>query len=191
MACITGIIDSIVSTCENSPVGGLEVKSWLINRKDIDAVTLDGTNTNTIEAMTLKQGKRAWLLTGVKKLLNAGHDVVVNDARDDRYTHYFSFEQFEVDGAALLNVDQINDMVVICENKNKGVSGDGAFICLGLMNGLYKTSDTRRSNDTEGTRKLELASMAGQEEKYSSYVFFITNYATTLAAIEALETPAV
>jgi len=61
----------------------------------------------------------------------------------------------------------------------------------GVEFGLYPTSDSKRENDANGARVLELTSQDGDTEVYSDYTVFDTDYATTLALLVALETPGV
>jgi hypothetical protein len=83
------------------------------------------------------------------------------------------------------NIDALNDIVAIVEKKDKSANGNGVFIMLGLTHGLYKSSDTRRDNANNGSRVIELKSLAGEEEPYSAWIVFKTDMATTRALIEA------
>ena len=181
---LTKIIDS---SCNNRPQGGIEVKAWLINRSEMD-YTIDVTLKSQVQNITMITGAVAYPITGVKKLLNAGHDIVVAEDRGDAYTHAFSFQQFEFLTEDIENVDAANDLVVIVERKAKNDTGDGIFKLYGLTSGLYKTADTQRMNDIDGARSLEMATQGGETEAFSSYTVFDTDYATTLAMIESLET---
>ena len=58
----------------------------------------------------------------------------------------------------------------------------------GLKKGLWKSADTRRWNDINGARSIEMTSLAGQEEPYSHYVLLDTDYATTRDLLESLLT---
>jgi len=189
MGCTDGISKIITSTCATSVSGGIEVKAWIINRADV-AITYDGTIPLKITAITFAQTKRSWPITGVKKLLNCGSDLVSAEDRPDKYAHKFIFQQFEFTAEDIYNVDNINDVIVVVENKDKNATGDGVFIAYGVKKGLWKSADAQTANDVNGARSLELTSMAGLEEPYSRYVYLATDYATTLAALVASETPA-
>ena len=56
---------------------------------------------------------------------------------------------------------------------------------LGLESGLWVSSDTKRTNDNDGTRLVELTG----ESNVSEHIVLSTDYATTLAMLEALMTP--
>lgn len=189
--CNDGIFANIVSDCTTQKGGGLEVTAYIMNRTDIATITHDVTYDNLIEGITMKTGKRAWTLTGVKELLNAGSDLVSAADRADMYKHYFGFQAFETEAAKLLNQEALNDIVVICEAKDKTTTGDGVFFIFGLEQGLYKTTFTRRFKDINAARNIELASMDEHPESYAEYIFLATNYAGTQAALTALLTPAV
>lgn len=190
MGCESGIAKVIASTCGNAGIGGIEVKTWVLNRTDISAITYDNTNPSKVTAITMKSTKRAWTLTGFKKNLIAGDDLVVSDNMPNKYSHYFNFKQFETLCADIENIVAMNDVVVIYESKDKTSTGDGVFRILGLVNGLYQSTSTMRTNTDNGTRNIELTSMEGEAEEYPYYTFLATNYATSLAALVALETPA-
>lgn len=190
MGCNDGITKIITSTCATTGSGGLEVKAWIINREDV-TITYDPTIPLKITAITYASTKRSWPITGIKKLLNAGSDIVVADDRPDKYTHYFNFQQFEFASEDVYNVDNMKDVIMIVESKDKADDGDGVFIAYGVKKGLWKSTDTQRANDINGARNIELTSIGGQEEPFSRYVYLATDYATTLAALVASETPAV
>ena len=192
MACITGISKNITSDCSTQKNGSLEVKAWVFNRAEYaNAFTFDDTNPNKITNIASVSTKKAYVLTGVKKLLNAGHDFVAADDRPDKYTHFFSFHQFELAAEDIKNVDQLNDVFVVVERKDKVSGGDGTFVAYGVKNGLWKSADTRRANDVNGARSIEMTSLGGQEEPYSEYTVLKTDYATTLAMLVGLETAGV
>jgi hypothetical protein len=182
MACTDGITANIASTCANNISGGLEVKAWIWNRTGV-TLTFSG---NSITNITDSGAIQAYTITGVKKLLDAGHDIVVADNRPNKWIHHFMFEQFERTIAARLNVSQLNDVVVCVEAKDKGTGGDGTFFVYGAKHGLYLTGDTQRFNTANGARVIELATQANEEEDYPEYILLKTDYATTLAALNGL-----
>ncbi len=187
MACTSKIGKVIVSDCSTMGVGGNEIKAWIFNR-DEATITYDGTYPSKVTAIVFASTKRAWTITGVKKLLDSGFERVVAEDRPDKYKHKFNFQAFSFAASDNENLDHLNDVVVIVESKDKG--DDGTYRIYGLKSGLYPTGDTHMANTSNGARVLSLESMAGQEEPYSLYVFDAGTYAQSAAALLALETPA-
>ena len=185
MGCIQGIAKAITSDCTTSLGGGLEVEAWVFNRKDL-TVTYDGSQDNLITGLANVGAAVGYKLTGVKDLLNAGHDAVVAEDRPDKFTHYFSFQGFEILAEDITNIDDINDVAIFVELNDKNDTGEGIFVGYGVKKGLWKSSDTRRWNDINGARSVELTSRGGKEEPFSSYVLLDTDYATTRALLESL-----
>jgi hypothetical protein len=186
MICTDGIVANVLSDCTTSRGGGLEVEAYIFNRLDI-TLTYNGTYPNKITGIAKVGGALGYKLKGVKRLLNSGYDIVQADDRPDKWAHYFSFQQFEIAAAKIVNVDAMDDVVIVVNRKDKTATGEGTFVVLGAKNGLWKSSDTIRENDSNGARKLEYKSMAGQEEAYSEYTMSISNtYAATLAALEGM-----
>lgn len=186
MACITGISKAIVSDCATKGVAGLEVTAWIFNRKDF-TLTYDGTTPNLVTNIAAIAAATSYMITGYKKNLNVGHDIVTRDDAPDGFKQFFSFKQYEVASDDIYNVDNINDVFVVVEAKNKPTDADGVFILYGAKNGLYKSADTHRINDNNAERSIELTSLDGQEEPYSRYVLLSTDYATTKALLEGLD----
>lgn len=185
MSCTPGIAKAIASTCDTSKNGGLEVKMWAFNRKNI-TITYDGTSGNKITAIANVSTNKGYAITGVKKLFNAGHDIVVAADRPNKYKHIVEFQQFERLAADILNVDRLEDIVIVAESKDKSTTGEGVFFVYGPTHGLYVTTDTMRHNDVNGARKITLETMEGEEEPYSEFTYLATDYATSLAALNAL-----
>jgi len=185
MSCIPGIAKAITSTCDTQPVGGLEVVAYIWNRVDM-AITYDGTDLNKVTGIVAVGAAVMYKFIGIKKSHNAGHDGNFPEDLADDFKHYFSMKGFESDTDSVANFDALADLCVAVEYKQKSTSGDGVFVGYGLKSGLYKTSDTRRANENNGTRSMELATKNGEGEPYSQYNILITDYATTKATLEAL-----
>jgi hypothetical protein len=185
MGCTDGIVKTITSDCTTAPNGGLEVTMYAFNRLNY-TVTYDGTSGCKITGIDRVGEALAYKIKGVKKLFNAGHDAVIADDRPTKWTHFVSFEMFERLAADTINGDNLNDLFIVVEIKDKSTTGEGVFIGYGIKKGLFLATDTRRANDANGARKIELKSLSGQEEPYSEYTVFVTSYAATFAYLEAL-----
>lgn len=183
MALCDNIKEDITSNCSTQRVAGLEKKSWIFIRKN-HTITYDNTDPNKVTSITNALGKKAYSLTSVKNGANAGSDRVVKDNRADMFKHYFGFDIFEITADASLNVDAIEDIFVVVEQKTASATGEGKFIGFGLKQGMWPTSDTERTNENDGVRRLELTSTDTAPEPFSKYIIFDTDYATTLALLD-------
>jgi hypothetical protein len=185
MACTTGIAKAITSNCTTQPVGGLEVVAYLFNRADM-TITYDGTDLNKVTGIAAVGAALVYKYTGVKKNLNAGHDRVITDDLSDTFKHNLSLKGFEFDVDSVANLDGLNDICAVVEYKQKSTSGDAVFIGYGLKSGLYVTADSRRANENNAVRSIELTTRDQEGEPYSQFNVLITDYAGTKAALEAL-----
>lgn len=186
MSCENRINKNITSNCETSTTAGIEQdKIYLFNRKDITA-TFDTTQKNKVTALSVATGAKGYYAKGTKKLNTAGFELVTGDYGDS-WKNTLSLVGFEFDSESALNFDTMGDIVAVVE-RNDGTSGDGAFLILGLVNGLHQATNTWNANDNNGTRQMTLESLDGAGEKFSYYVFDAGTYATSKAALEALLT---
>jgi hypothetical protein len=187
MSCSTGIAKNITSNCTTQPVGGLEIIAYLFNRGAM-ALTYNATDPNKVTGIAAVSNALMYKYTGVKKNLNAGHDRNISDDLADTFKHFLSMKGFEFDAESVLNLDGLNDICAIVEYKQKNTNGDGVFVGYGFQSGLYITTDSRRANENNGTRSLELTTRDQEGEAYSQYNVLITDYATTKSTLEALLT---
>jgi len=185
MSCSTKLTKAITNDCDNKPSSGLEVKAWLLNRADA-SFTLDGTKKAMCTAITMAGVTVAYPVTAVKREMNAGSEAVISDNLPDCFKHSWSFQPYTRDSADIQALDNMTDVVAIVELK--GHKTEGCFVILGLETGLHKTSMKWGANDNNGVPTYEFATRAGEEEMYSRYNFWHTNYATSLADLVALET---
>lgn len=184
--CNFGITADILKDCAAPPTAGVEEVMYVMNRRDINTITYSSTNKNLVTAMTMKSTKKAYKVEGFKKEIDAGFDLVTSDTNIDKFTQYVKFENWQIDAASAKELDGLSDLVAIIERKNKGVAGDGSFQIYGLQTGLYKSSDTMRANSESGKRIIELTNQGEEESTVSYHVFFITSYAATKSAVDAL-----
>lgn len=188
MACLSAITQVILNDCTNVPSAGLEPVAWIFNRAGV-TWTVDGSNDVLITAGANEVGEQAWTATAVKKENNAGFDAVIADNLPDLFTHFVSLQPYERDSDAIKNIDEMDDIIVVVELK--GPKDEGCFIMLGVEHGLHKITASARYNDNNGIPTYEFATREGEGEKYSRYIFWDTDYATTKADLVALETPGV
>ena len=181
MGCLSDITRVIANTCTNVPSVGLEIKGWLMNRADA-VWTIDGGNVVLLTALT---GPTLYPITAVKKEMNAGFDGIFADNLPDLFTHNVSFQPYGRKAVDILALDSIDDLVVVLELK--GPKTSGCFIVLGYETGLHLVSMSYSANENNGIPTYEFATKEGQGEKYSRYIFWVTDYDGTITALEALE----
>jgi len=185
MSCLSDIAKVIANSCTNVPAAGLEVKGWIINRADV-AWTVDGSNAVFLTAATMTGATVAYPITAVKKENNAGFEAVVADNLPDLYKHSVTIQPYARSAAAILNIDNMDDVVIVLELK--GPKTSGCFIVLGYETGLHLSSMSWRANDNNGIPTYEYSTRDGEGEKYSRYIFWDSDYDNTLAELVALET---
>lgn len=190
--CLEEIAQGITNDCAKQPVRGLVKTAWVGLVGDF-AVTPDVTNTALITALANASTKQFYKIEAFRQDIDAGFDLVISENLPEKYAHYFKVEPWDENADQVINLDNMNNICVIVEREGGADkdSGDGAFQIYGLYRGLYKSSATQRANDNDGVPIYEFASREGQQEQHSKYIFFDTDYATTKAAVEALETPGV
>ena len=185
MGCTQGISAAITNDCAtNLPTTGAKVAITVFERGNITTIAYAVGSTRIVEDITLSNP--AFLITGHKKSTNAGHDLVVSENAPDMFTQYLSIQQWGITAADIKALDELGDIVVVVENKNSGVAGDGAYEIYGLETGLFKSSDTRRVNDNLGVGTIELTNQEGEAASFSRHTFFKTDYAATKVLVDAL-----
>lgn len=185
MGCLSAIAANITNSCTDRPTAGLETDIYLMDRSVLTA-TADGTNAALITALALENGSNAYKATAVNKENNAGFDGVVADNLPNMFTHYVSVQPYARDSDTIKALDTMDDVVAVVELK--GPKNEGKFIILGLETGLHMTSASGRANDNNGLPTYEFQTRSGEEELYSRYVFWDTDYDTTKTALDALLT---
>lgn len=187
VSCLGSIGADIINDCAAKPMAGAEQTAYLFNKADITA-TFDAQNKWLVTDLTVAATKKGYKLTGFRKNLNAGADVVVSDTVPKKWNQFFSFYGWGVEAADVKAIDELDNIVVVYESKSKGVNVAGAFHMLGYDTGLFVSADTKRVNDNDGTRSIEMTNLAGAESPVSEYIVYDTSYATTLALLEGLMT---
>lgn len=185
MTCASKIAAAIANTCETKPAAGVEVKMWAINRADA-TFTMDGTTETLCTAIALAGATVAYPITAIKKEADVGFDGVIADNLPNAFKHHFSFQPYGRTAAQIKAMDDMTDIVIVAELKGK--KAEGSFVIFGLETGLHPASSSFRAKDNNGIPTYEFATNDGEEETHSRYVFWSTNYATSLAALVALET---
>lgn len=185
MGCTDGIIANIDSSCANKKIGGVEPLAWVFNRKEL-TYTRDSTNPSKVTAFDVIATKKGYTLKGFRKSLNCTSVMTASDTAHNQWMKTFSFDQNEVTAAANENIMQLEDIVIVYERKQKSTGGEGTFVIVGLDHGLYLKKADSDENAENGVTKCELKSIEGWGEYNKEDVLKLTDYATTLAALNAL-----
>ena len=188
MSCDPKLGGDITFDCTDKPIQGLERKSLLINRSSIDwaAITKDPTGT-IITSLPLLAGETAYVVDNIKNLNNATSTFVVGDA-DNGHKHAFTGRFYNVDAAALANINSFQDegeFVLITETKYKGSDMQSAFKIFGLDVGMKMSEGVYDANANKGAYTFTLSNEDGMEEPTAFYIWLETDYATTKPRFDA------
>ena len=195
MGC-SGIFQGQLIDCEQPLAVGLEQRLFIANKEDVEGVdySVVAGEENVVEAITMKSGKAFFEFEGVNETIKAQNSLVRN-ALSNTYNHMVDFSVFEVDNSSLLNLQAMayKPQIVIVFGVNDSSLGNGIFRLYGNQAGLDLGTDEQIHGDTEtgGAQVCQLLTPdSGRAETQKPPVIFLTDYATTLALIEDLLTPA-
>ena len=189
-----GLVMGAEIDCADPLSPGIRKRLIGFNLEDIENVDYDVVNTNVVELITLKTGKQAWVFEGIKQSIVPSQELV-NTPTASTWRHSIIQSIFDVSSEQKLNIQGMatKATVWIVENANDSSNSDSIFEVYGLQRGLEAQTITRSPVDTESGAAyvLELATPdEGGNEPVPVESFFDTDFATTLAAVETLLTPA-
>jgi hypothetical protein len=190
----SGIFQGSGFDCSNPLFVGLEQRFLIANKGDFDVTYATPTGSErVISGITNKSGKQFWEFTGVNESHNATQELVRGTVSNG-YRHILDLSVFEVDSLQKSNLESMayKRLTAIVIQPESLSFGDGAITVYGLDAGLDLVTLSRILNDVEtgGSYRLQLATPeAGSNEPNLPVSFFTSDYATTLAAVEALLTP--
>ena len=197
MAICGKLIQNILYDCSNPVIGGVESVVYLFNRSDIVGYVRDTVNPQIITDITMAtitpaSGSNPAILA--KGFRYEGYNTSVKPkttfVKKDysaRYDHMIDFVIFAKGSDIKAEIEKMgtNRVVAIIENIHK--SGDSAFEIFGTDLGLELTTLKSDPNDanSEGAYEINLTSPANFKEPHMPATFFVTDYATTKAALMA------
>ena len=85
MACISKISSAIAYDCDTGSTG--IISALLINKEDIASIGFDASNTALVTSIKLKEGKSAYKIDTVKRVLTTTEALKVNEGAPNAYTH--------------------------------------------------------------------------------------------------------
>lgn len=188
-SCAADIADNIAPDCSKPMVNGFTGRAVMINLSDAPTITVSGTNERILTAITLGVGVKTAVVdnSAFNQPFNGSN---VQSTDENGFTQYNKGFTVYIPArgaeAAKKIVEPLHKsalgFLVIAEKKDR--RGDGSFVAYGYEQGMKATPDGVTQNEYEngGCVVANLATTENKEE----YVFFDTDYATTLAAFEAL-----
>tara|TARA_R110001632_G_scaffold42233_2_gene106655 strand:+ start:698 stop:1291 length:594 start_codon:yes stop_codon:yes gene_type:complete len=196
MASICGKISAgLTIDCATPLQAGAEDELILINRDDwLDAaITLNATNPQIIEAVTLATGIEGYSYQGKNNSIGPKYEFI-KQTFAEVYNHEINFKVFNVDPVAKEQLEKMakGSMVAIVQNKFKGGTGDSAYEVYGADAGLIVSQNIRDiiNQENQGAFDVIIKSDEQALEPHMPKTFFITDLATTKAAVETLLVPA-
>ena len=190
----SGLVMGASINCDDPLAPGIRKRLIGFNLEDIEAITYNTINPNVVEAITLKEGKQGWVFEGVKQSITPDVSLVPQTTYAG-WRHAVLLSIFDVSSEQKLNIQGMANKatVWVVENANDSSNSDSIFEVYGLDRGLEAETITRSPVDTESGAAyvVQLATPdTGGAEVQPAVSWFITDYATTLAAVETLLTPA-
>lgn len=193
MSC-QGLTMGAAINCADPLTPGIRKRLIGFNLEDVELVTYNVTQTNVIESIALKTGAQGWVFEGIKQSIIPTQELVPQSTSNG-WKHGVLMSIFDVSSEQKLNIQGManKSTVWVVENANDSSNSDSIFEVYGLGRGLEAETITRSPVDSESGAAyvIQLNTPAeGGNEVVPVESWFITDYATTLAAVETLLTPA-
>ena len=153
----------IINDCANLPVKGVSPIAYILPYSGTNVffgVDLEGAKVVKLLSNPLQAAFS--IVSASNFAFNAGSEAVSNDAVDTRYKHYFSFVLSQTGNADL---DKMDGIIVVSK------SNAGKWLVYGAENGLWKKTQSRKTNDNLGLVTAEYESKEGGEESLSEFFF--------------------
>ena len=153
----------IINDCANLPVKGVSPIAYILPYSGTNVffgVDLEGAKVVKLLSNPLQAAFS--MVSASNFAFNAGSEAVSNDALDTRYKHSFSFVLSQTGNADL---DKMDGIIVVSK------SNAGKWLVYGAENGLWKKTQSRKTNDNLGLVTAEYESKEGGEESLSEFFF--------------------
>lgn len=177
---------SLVLDCDNPPLAGLESRIYLFNLVDKDSITTVGGGDNTITAISLAATKLAYKWEGGTDFINGTWNLRTSRILNG-FGHVIDIVSPEDDQAALTEIANLANGRICAVVLKRGNTENTARV-YGIKHGLeLTTADGDESNqDTAGLPSLQLTTPENYQEPLPPQHMLVTDYAGTVAALEAL-----
>lgn len=191
MSACANISSGIAFDCDNPLVSGVDAENlFLINRADIESITLNATNKHIAEAITLKAGgTQAYKFEGFSNSVRPSGENVTEGFNKFKFTHTIEFRIFDRSAPTKEQVRAIvaGDLVAIYFRKGKTIEIMGSGV------GLTSNTVTFNEYEEESAYLMTLATDTdnGDFESYLplTYNDGVSDFNTLKTQIEALLTP--
>ena len=184
---------NIAKDCATPIVGGYTGRGVLIDIADLSAVTQDGSNPRIITAITLRTSKKLSVVDNAFSQQPFNGSGSQSNTDDGMMKHRKTLVLTIPKRGAKASKEIVEPTyqsplgyIAVLEKKDR--NGDGSFEVVGFEQGLQANADGIVRNEYENGG-CTIVTMSTNEVNYE-YSFFDTDYATTLAAFEALLTKA-
>jgi hypothetical protein len=185
---VCGKISANVSrSCTNPLQAGTRDRGIIINFDDVLAPTYD-TDGETVLDIILVSGAIAYQIDGQNNSIEP-KSTMVEQGFNNMFDHEVMMKGFDVSPATKNQINKMKDgrFVVVTENYFRGVAGNAAFEVYGLTTGMEVTELERDANseETQGAFHIKFFTKKNKEPKTAN-TWFVTDYAITKAAVDAL-----
>lgn len=186
-SCAADVAANIAPNCSAPLVNGFTGRAVLLNWSDGITPTVSNTNERILTAIT--PGDKVCVIDNIAFTNPLNGSGVQSTDENGRIQYDKNLTvQIPLRGAAVAKdiVEPLHSsalgFLVIAERKDK--SGDGSFVVYGYEQGMKAAPDGVTQNEYENGGAI-VANLITRENK-EEYVLYDTDYATTLAAFEAL-----
>ena len=151
MACITKLTKGFAYDCDTGATGLLS--AMIINKADIASFSLGGSPPDSVSALTLNAGAKAYKIDTPKRTLTISEALKVNEGAPNAFTHSATLVSTQSSSSALLNIvsSMTNGSFVIA-----ALGVDGTARIYGLYYGMFSTNIDRSSHDNGGWYSITL-----------------------------------
>lgn len=176
--------------CDNPIQPGVNPRVWLANKDDIATVTY-GANSSVVTAITMKATKKLWVFDGMRQSVDP-QVAFVPQTYAVGYDHILNIQVFDISSTQKLNLQKmaLGKIVAFVENSNVAGNDDSVFEVFGLGVGMEVVTLTRINKDAETMGSFSIGLKTSDNEGKEAKLplsFWDTDYATTLAKLEALD----
>jgi hypothetical protein len=173
------VTNSINATCDDlRRVGGVNKRLWVFNTADLN-YTSDGSGyVNSLSFDNVYGG--LYEFEGKKKSHSGGYTLVKQAGGNTFFQHDVVLKLISTtpDDDEVIEELSVADVGVILETNNR------EFIVYGIDNGLEMTAGSQNSGSESGSDITDTLTFTG-EERRKPRRFLVTDYATTLAYLDA------